>query len=358
MRGQKRCGEPVTECMIACWLGFLPRPLIALILMCLIASASLGGFEQQGQPSDTSPGGGYGKNKANVARFKIGICDWMVLKRQKIGVFTLARELGADGVEVDIGPLGNRVTFDNRLTNELACDAFLKAARTNGVEICSIAMTAFYAVSFAERTNYIDLVCDTIDTMKRLGVRVGFLPLGVASDLQKRPELRPELVNRLRRVGRMAAEAGVVIGIETTMPASDEVALLEEIGSPAIKIYFNLANAVKFNRDPCKEIRILGKDLICQIHCSNEDGELLENDRAVDLVQFKAALDEIGWSGWLVIERSRDRRKPRDIQYNFGSNIKYLRSIFQPTISTLKSVGGELSVWRNSCYTVEQYCLD
>ena len=31
-------------------------------------------------------------------RYRVAACDWMMLKRQKIGEFKLAREIGADGV--------------------------------------------------------------------------------------------------------------------------------------------------------------------------------------------------------------------------------------------------------------------
>ena len=41
-------------------------------------------------------------------RYHVGVCDWMVLKRQKLGEFQLARDLGADGVELDMGGLGQR----------------------------------------------------------------------------------------------------------------------------------------------------------------------------------------------------------------------------------------------------------
>ena len=36
-------------------------------------------------------------------RYHVAACDWMMLKRQKIGEFKLAREIGADGVEMDMG---------------------------------------------------------------------------------------------------------------------------------------------------------------------------------------------------------------------------------------------------------------
>ncbi|HLO36969.1 MAG TPA: DUF4974 domain-containing protein, partial [Lacibacter sp.] len=51
-------------------------------------------------------------------RYKIGLIDLMLLKRQKLGAITLTTELKADGVEVDMGGLGNRPTFDNQLLND------------------------------------------------------------------------------------------------------------------------------------------------------------------------------------------------------------------------------------------------
>lgn len=38
-------------------------------------------------------------------RYRVAACDWMMLKRQKLGEFQLARQIGADGVEVDMGGL-------------------------------------------------------------------------------------------------------------------------------------------------------------------------------------------------------------------------------------------------------------
>src|SRR5262245_738200 len=84
-------------------------------------------------------------------RYQIAVCDWMILKRQKLGAFQLTREIGADGVEVDMGSLGDRETFDNQLAQPEVREQFLAAARERKLEICSLAMSGFYAQSFAER---------------------------------------------------------------------------------------------------------------------------------------------------------------------------------------------------------------
>ena len=45
--------------------------------------------------------------------------------------------------------------------------------------------------------------------------------------------------------------------------------------------------------------------------------------------KVKETLDKMGWSGWLVVERSRDKNDPRNVKKNFGMNISYLKQIFQ-----------------------------
>jgi sugar phosphate isomerase/epimerase len=253
----------------------------------------------------------------------------MILKRQKLGAFQLTKEIGPDGVEVDMGSLGERETFDNQLAKPEVRQQFLDKAKELNLEICSLAMSGFYSQSFAERPTALRMVEDCIETMKLMKVKVAFLPLGVKGDLVKRPELRPAIVERLKAIAPKAEAAGVTIGIETALDAAAEVQLLKDIGSPEIRIYFNFANALQAGRDLYAELRTLGKERICQIHCTDEDGVLLENNKRLDMPKVKRTLDEMGWSGWLVIERSRDRNDPRNVKRNFGANAKYLKTIFQ-----------------------------
>lgn len=262
-------------------------------------------------------------------RYKIGVIDLMLLKRQKLSAIPLAAELKADGLEVDMGGLGNRPTFDNQLQVDSVREKFMEAARVNKVEIFSLAMTGYYAQSFCERENYLQSIKDCITTMQQMNVKLAFLPLGVQCDLQKVPHLRKAIVQRLKEAGKLAEAAGITIAIETSLSAADEVKLLKEIGSAAIKIYFNFSNPLKEGRDLIKELKTLGAGNIAMMHATNKDGVHLQNDAALDLYKVKQALDEMGWGGWLVVERSRDATRAADTKYNYGANVKYLKKVFQ-----------------------------
>ena len=262
-------------------------------------------------------------------RYKIALIDLMLLKRQKLGALQLTKDLGADGVEVDMGGLGKRPTFDNQLLNDSVRQLYLNKIKELNIEIPSLAMTGYYAQSFCEREEYKQSIADCIKTMQLMNVKIAFLPMGVQCDLVKRPDLRSKVVERLKEVAKMAEAAGVVIGIETPLSAKEQVKLLKEIGSPAIKIYFNVADALGAGRDVYEELKILGRHRICQIHCTNKDGVWLENDPQVDMKKIKQTLDKMKWRGWLVVERSRDAKQPTNVKANYGANTKYLKSIFQ-----------------------------
>jgi L-ribulose-5-phosphate 3-epimerase len=262
-------------------------------------------------------------------RYKVAVVDLMILKRQKLGAFQLTKDIGADGVEVDMGGLGNRPTFDNQLLKDSVRQQFLAKAKELNLEIPSLAMTGYYARSFCQRQEFIKSIEDCIQTMKLMNVKVAFLPLGVQCDLVKKPELRDSVVSRLKLAGKMAKKAGVVIGIETALDAKGELQLLKDVGSPAIKSYFNFSNALKNGRDISKELETLGGKNIIQIHCTDDDGVWLQNDTKIDMPKVKQTLDKMKWSGWLVIERSRDAKQPTNVKYNFSANTAYVKSIFQ-----------------------------
>jgi len=269
-------------------------------------------------------------------RYKIAVCDWMILKRQKLSAFALAQEINADGIQLDMGGLGNRDTFDSKLGDPEVRKQFLAEAENKGVEISSIAMSGFYAQSFAERDTVDRMVQDTLDTMDGMGVKIAYLPLGVEGDLVKRPEIRPAIVERLKRAGDKAHQQGAVIAVETALEAKDEVQLLKDVNSQGVRISFNFANAVKNGMDIPTELRTLGKDRIAQIHASDTDGVWIENNKKINMPKIKQTLDEMGWQGWLIVERSRDVNDVRNVKGNYGANVAYLKSVFQPADSLAK----------------------
>jgi sugar phosphate isomerase/epimerase len=262
-------------------------------------------------------------------QYRVAACDWMMLKRQKLGEFQLAKDIHADGVEVDMGPLGKRVQFENKLREPHFQQLFRRTADSLGVAVPSVAMSGFFAQSFLKRDNYKDLIEDCLKTMDVFGAKVAFLPLGGSGHEWKQAgEEHKEMVRRLHEVGEMASASDKTIAIRTQLDARANIKLLDEVNSEGIKIYYNLQDAVDQGLDPSKELRLLGRERIAQIHASLTDSVTLDKDPRIDMHKIKKALDKMKWSGWLVVERSRNAKDVRNVRGNFGTNVAYLKEIF------------------------------
>lgn len=263
-------------------------------------------------------------------RYQVGVCDWMVLKRQKLGEFKLARELGCDGLEMDMGGLGRRDSFDNKIRQPEMARLFRHTADSLEIKVGAVAMSGFYGQSFVAKQSWKWLVEDCLNTMQTMQAKVAFLPLGgCGKDWTENTAIRKEIVFRLHEAGEMAAKRGLVIGIDTPLDAKGNKKLLKEIDSPGIKIFYKFQTAVENKLDISKDLRKLGADNICGIHASNTDGVWLRHDKAINMPEIKATLDKLGWSGWLFVERSRDVTDVRNVKRNYGENVKYLKEVFQ-----------------------------
>lgn len=277
-------------------------------------------------------------------RYQVGVCDWMVQKRQKLGEFKLAQELGCDGIEMDMGGLGKRELFDNKIRNTQDAVLFKHTADSLGIRIGAIAMSGFYGQDLTQRDNYLALVEDCFETMDKMGnVKVAFLPLGGCGDGWVSDKTkRKEIVRRLHAIGEAAKVRGKVVGIDTPLDAAGNLKLLKEVKSSGIAIFYKWQTIIEHGWDIVKDMKKLGAKNICAIHASNTDSVWLCNDPAINLPLIKQTLDAMNWKGWLFVERSRDVKMVHNIKMNYGNNVRYLKETFNSytaPVVKLDSVG-------------------
>ena len=263
-------------------------------------------------------------------QYRVAACDWMMLKRQKLGEFQLAKDIKADGVEVDMGPLGKREMFDNKLREPHFQQLFRRTADSLGIAVPSIAMSGFFAQSLLGRDNYKELVSDCLNTMDAMGADIAFLPLGGSGQEWKESgEAHDKMVFRLHEIGEMALQRNKVVAIRTALDARANLLLLKAVNSKGIKIYYNLQDAVDQGLNVYKDLKKLGAKHIAQIHASLTDSVTLDKDPRIDMHKVKCVLDKMKWRGWLVVERSRNAQDVRNVRGNFGTNVAYLKEIFK-----------------------------
>ena len=252
--------------------------------------------------------------------FKIGACDWSIGCGGQLSAMELAAKIGLDGVQVSFGAPGDK--YD--LRKEEVRGQYLDAAKKHNVEIASLAMGVLNSVPFSSDPRAQRWVEECIEVMPKLGQKTVLLAFFGAGDIKDKPDLQREVIRRLKLVAPAAEKAGVVLGLETYLNADEHLRILDAVGSPAVQVYYDVANMEKKGYDIYKEIRQIGRQRICEIHCK-EYGFLLGQGR-VDFVKVKQAIDEIGWSGWLVIEGAVGKGK--SVFDSYVHNQKYLRSVF------------------------------
>ena len=171
---------------------------------------------------------------------------------------------------------------------------YQQQARQHNVEIASLAMGLLNEVPYAVPPETEQWVADCIEVMPKLSVQVVLLAFFSNGDINGKPELQKEVARRLKKVAPLAEKAGVVLGIESWMSADDHVRILDAVGSPAVQVYYDVANSQKMGYDIYREIRQLGRERICEIHCKENESLLgkgvvnFKVKEAVDGSQFFA----------------------------------------------------------------------
>lgn len=254
-------------------------------------------------------------------RFKIGACDWSLGKQSDPAAFETARAIGLDGVQISLGTETN----DMHLRRADVQQRFRDAAQATGVAIASMAIGELNRVPYKSDPRTIRWVSDCVDVMAKLGTRVVLLAFFGAGDLKGDKAGTDEVVRRLKEVAPKAEKAGIILGLESWLNAGEHLDIIQRVGSPAVKVYYDVANMEKMGHDIYREIRQLGKQgLICEFHMK-ENGALLGQGR-VDFTKVRAAIEDIGYSGWMQIEGAvpPGGKMPE----SYIANRKFLRTLF------------------------------
>ncbi|HUT12933.1 MAG TPA: sugar phosphate isomerase/epimerase family protein, partial [Thermoguttaceae bacterium] len=227
--------------------------------------------------------------------FKIGACDWSLGRHQNPEALDVAKEIGLDGVEVSFDG-GDQ--FD--LRDQQVRSLYRKKAEQSGLEIPSLAMGVLNRVPYATEPQTEQWVEDCVEVMAAMGVKAVLLAFFGKGNLKGRQDLQDEVIRRLKKVAPKAEKAGVILGVESTLDVDEHLRILDGVGSPAVQVYYDVANMTNGGYDVPAEIRRLGAQRICQIHMK-ENGCLLGKGK-VDFPKIKEAVDEIGYRGWFILE--------------------------------------------------------
>lgn len=253
-------------------------------------------------------------------RFSLGACDWSLGMRGKTEAFTIAKGLGLDGVQVSMGGVDD----DLKLRRADVQQTYRDAAAATGVQIGGVALDVMNQVPYKSDPRTEPWVSDAIDVARTFGVRAILLAFFDKGDLRDDAAGQAEVIARLKRVAPKAEKSGVTLGIESWLSAADLMRILDAVGSPNVRVYYDLANSTQMGYDILAEIRQLGRERICEFH-AKENGYLLGQGR-INFPAVRKALDDIDYRGWLQIEGAVPKGQP--IVESYQQNVRFMRTQF------------------------------
>ncbi|MBI2679573.1 MAG: sugar phosphate isomerase/epimerase [Candidatus Solibacter usitatus] len=264
-------------------------------------------------------GGPLVLHAAKPARLRIGITDWNLEQTSKLEAVAMAKKLGFDGVQISLGikPVENKLRLDNGALQA----RYLAAAANHQIPIDGTCLDILHVNYLKNDRLGQKWVADSIRITQKMKTRVILLPFFGKGALETRQEM-DYVGDVLKELGPEAEKAGVILGLEDTISAEDNVRIVDRAQSKAVLVYYDVGNSTIAGFDPVKEIKWLGKDRICQFHLKDNPNYLGEGK--IDFPAVMKAIAEIGFAGYANLETVAPSKS---VEADLTRNLQFLRKL-------------------------------
>ena len=261
----------------------------------------------------------YSDTRELTKGIKIGACDWSIGKSSDIGAFQVAKDIGLEGIQVNLGTDANSMHLREKDRQR----AYLDQSAKTGVSIASLAIAELNRVPYKSEPRTDEWVWDAIEVAANLKVSVILLAFFDKNDLRNDEKGKTEVIRKLKTVMPRAEKMGIVLGIESYLAAEELMDIIQQVGSKNLKVYYDFRNSADAGYDVIREIKWLGKDAICEFHMK-ENGFLL-GEGTMDWKRILETLDDMDYltRGWMQIESARP--KGADVVESYKHNLQFLR---------------------------------
>ncbi len=269
---------------------------------------------------------GFASPASTKKIFNIGACDWSLGKNSDIGAFEIAKQIGLDGIMVNMGSEKDNMHLRQKELQQL----YLETSKKTGVKISSLAMGELNNVPYKSDPQTEEWVWDAVDVAHSLHVKVILLAFFSKNDLRGDDRGKKEVITRLKKVAPKAEKLGITLGIESYLNAAEHMDIIEAVGSKNIKVYYDFRNTADAGFDTVKQFKQLGKDMICELHMK-ENGFLLGKG-TLDWKSISNAVYESGYygDGWMQIEWAKPDRD--ELIESYKKNLQFLQNHFSKSI--------------------------
>lgn len=259
---------------------------------------------------------------AKRAGFKLGVTDWNLhLGGGQVEAVQLASRLGFEGVQISFG----RKVADNRMStdNPELMAKYMAASKQYRIPLDGTCADILHVNGLKNDKLAVKWVQDSIRLTHSLGVKVLLLPFFGKKALETQAE-KEYVGDLLRDLGKEAEKADVILGLENTISAEDNVRIMERSRSKAVLVYYDVGNSTINGFDIVKEIRWLGKSRICQIHLKDNPHYLGEGK--IEFQPVLHAIRDIGFTGFANLETDSPSKS---IETDMQRNLSYIKKLME-----------------------------
>jgi sugar phosphate isomerase/epimerase len=255
-------------------------------------------------------------------KYKIGACDWSLGQNSTLAAFDVAKSIGLDGVQVNLGTRRDGMHLRNKNTQI----QFRDKAKKTGIAISSLAIGELNNVPYKSEDQTDAWVFDAIDAANFFRVSVVLLAFFSKNDLRNDPKGVDTVIQKLKQVMPHAEKNKITLGIESYLTAEEHLDIMDKVGSDNLKVYYDFRNAQDAGNDIYHEIKLLGNKNICELHMK-ENGALL-GQADIDWPKVSRALQEINFQHvkWMQIEGALPPQY--EVIKGYQQNLTFLKNIF------------------------------
>lgn len=254
---------------------------------------------------------------ADGVKFRIGVTDWNIKQMASPGAFDVAKRIGFDGVQVSLGVGAGSLP----LADPKRQRALIAESKRVGLPIASTHLEILHRNYLKNDPLGQRWVADAVPITRALGVHVILLPFFGKGALTTPAEM-DYVGDALREIATAAERAGVILGLEDTISARDNVRIIERTKSPAVQVYYDVGNSTRNGFDVLEEIRWLGRTRICEVHLKDNPHYLGQGP--IDFRAVVGALADIGFSQWAQLETDSPTKSIED---DMRKNLLFIRAI-------------------------------
>ena len=264
-----------------------------------------------------------GTGSAKPSGLRIGVMDTCFRLAGKPEAVAAAAKLGFDGIQLSIGRPGDDGLLPLARPDLQA--RFLAESKKHKVPLASTYIDILHVNCLKNDALARKWVIQGIDLTRKLRAGILMLVFFGKCSLDNREDM-DAVIGPLKELAPEAKKAGVVLGFENTISAQDNARILEQVGSEALQVYYDVGNATNMGGfDAPKEIRFLGRKRFCQFHFKDK-GYL--GDGKVDFPACVKAIQEIGFNGFAVLETGSPSG---NIEDDLKRNLAFARKVLKET---------------------------